>query len=182
LGIVGLALTGALGACATLSSGPLPELAGWRLSPASLGAPVRAVQQIRAESEGRAWRLQTVLEVSLERLVLVGLSGFDRRVLTVRYDGTEFVEEADSRLPAAFRGARILQDLQLVYGPAAAIAAALPAGFRLEEDAGERRLLRDGVVVVRIRCAGPIRLRGRCEYEAPAGDHRLTIDSRDEEP
>ncbi len=175
-------IAGGLGACAAFSGGSLPALEGWRLSPASLGASVRLVQQIRAESDGAAWHFQAVLEVSPDRLTLVGLSGFDRRVLTVRFDGVEFAEETDSRVPAGLRGARILQDLQLVYWPAAAIAAALPAGFRLEEDGGERRLLRDGTVVVRIRCADPTRLRGRCEYEAPARGHRLAIDSRDEEP
>ena len=181
-GIFCLMVVGGLGACATLSGGPLPELAGWRLSPASLGASVRAVQQIRAEADGAAWRFQAVLEVSPERLTLVGLSGFDRRVLTVRYDGAEFAEETDSRVPAGLGGAQILQDFQLIYWPATAIAAALPAGFRLEESGGERRLLRGESVVVRIRCANPIRLRGRCEYEALDGSHRLTIDSRDEDP
>ena len=176
-----LLAVGGFGACATLSGGPLPELAGWRLSPASLGASVRAAQQIRAEADGAVWRFQAVLEVSPERLTLVGLSGFDRRVLTVRYDGAEFAEETDSLVPAGLSGAQILQDLQLIYWPTTAIAAALPAGFRLEESGGERRLLRDGSVVVRIRCAEPIRLRGRCEYEALDGGRRLAIDSRDED-
>ena len=147
-----------LAACATTSappvSPPLPAAARLQLqlSPASLGTSISLQQHLTVERDGRSDQLDTVLEIDPEQLNLVGLA-FGQRVMTLQYDGKELKTWRHLMLPKQVQGEDVLRDIQLTLWPVAAIRAALPAGWELQESdtAGMRRtLLQDHQVVTQI--------------------------------
>lgn len=161
---------------------PLPALT---LAPAAFGGTIGLAQQLRfARLDGAAVGakpLDAALEIDAERVRLAALA-LNRRVLTLSWDGRALEVERDPQLPPQVDPARVLRDVQLVLWPAAAIGAALPAGWTLHES-GLRRELRHGqTVAVAIEYAatpawaGPIVLENRHE------GYRLTIDSRELTP
>jgi hypothetical protein len=128
----------ALSACGTTPGQPGARL-GLKLSPALLGQNIALQQHLKVERNGRIDELDAALEVDGEHLELVGLA-FGQRVLSLHYDGKDLSSWRHVMLPAQVRADDVLEDLQLCLWPAAAIAAALPAGWRIE-DSGLRRNL-----------------------------------------
>jgi hypothetical protein len=143
-----------------------------------LGASVRAVQQWHILSGGRSWLILSVLDVSPHGLTLVGLSGFGRRVITLRYNGVELSEEHHPRVPEELEGRRILRELQLIYWPKDAVLHALPPGWHVEDTGAERVVTNAAGTVVHIHCEGEDRWQGHCRYEDLRSGYRLAIDSQ----
>lgn len=161
---------------------PLPALA---LTPAAFGGAIGLAQQLRfARLDGAAVGakpLDAVLEIDAERVRLAALA-LNRRVLTLSWDGLTLDVERDPQLPAQVDPARVLRDVQMVLWPAAAIAAALPAGWTLHES-GLRRELRHGdTVAVAIEYAATPAWAGTIVLENRHEGYRLTIDSRELAP
>jgi hypothetical protein len=129
-----------LGACATPA--PPPARLGLMLSPASLGESIALQQHLRVERNGRIDELDAALEVDPDRLELVGLA-FGQRVLTLQYDGKKLQTWRHVMLPAQVRAEDVLEDVQLSLWPLAAIRAALPPGWQID-DQGLQRTLRLG--------------------------------------
>ncbi len=192
------ALMAGLAACAQGPAAPrlwLPEL---RLAPAALGASVSLTQRLTimtlnplqtsalpdaAQLPQGPQTLDVLLEVDSS---LVQLAGFalNQRVLTLSWDGAHLQEQRHALLPAAVDGAHVLRDIQLVYWPLAAISAALPMGWTLEESDQERVLAYQGQAQVRIRYRAQIvnqaRWNGRIELDNQLEHYRLNIESRSE--
>lgn len=140
------------------------------------------VQQWHILSGSKSWLLLSVLDVAPHGLTLVGLSGFGRRVITLKYDGVELSEEYHPHVAKELGGARILRTLQLIYWPKDAVLHALPRGWHVEETGAERMVMNAGEAVVRIRCEGENRWQGHCEYEDRRSGYRLEIASQVEAP
>lgn len=156
---------------------PLPEL---RLPPAALGAAVSLTQRLTFAHDadpGGPRSLEALMEVDAEELRLVGLA-MNHRVFTLSWNGTALQEERDPRLPAQFQAAWVLRDVQLVYWPADAVRAALPAGWTLEDGPGLRTLSKNGREWVTVRYDGEPRWAGRTQLTNLSEHYRLTIDSR----
>lgn len=143
-----------LAGCAHLAPAPAapPDLL-LRLSPASLGGELELRQRVTVAHGGQRHALDALLEAdpASVRLAAVALG---QLVLALSWDGQALEERAGPFLPEAVSAARILSDLQLAWWPAAAIRAALPPGYALEEAPGQRRLLREGVAQVAIAYEG----------------------------
>lgn len=168
------ALSGVTG-CFQTAPGTVSELT--TLPPATLGRTVHAAQSLIIEYDGQSWSMQGALEATPAEIRLVGLSPLGQRVITLRWDGTTLTEERDARLPERIRGERILGDVQLIYWPRDALAAALPPGWRVEEANGQRTVLRDGAPFATIRCDDGDPWQGRCVFNQQRYGYRLIIDS-----
>ncbi|EJL88285.1 Protein of unknown function (DUF3261) [Herbaspirillum sp. CF444] len=140
-----------LSACA--ATPPEPPAASARLhlqlAPASLGSSLSLQQHLTVERAGRTDDIDTVLEIEPDHLDLVGLA-FGQRVMSLHYDGKELKTWRHFMLPKEVRGEDVLQDVQLTLWPAAAIRAALPAGWELEENDMQRTLRLNHEVVTQI--------------------------------
>lgn len=165
-----------LAGCASLPHTSAPARLGLRLSPASLGQPLSLQQHLTVEREGRIDELDTALEIDDSQLTLVGLA-VGQRVMTLEYDGAQLKTWRHFMLPAQVRGEDVLEDLQLTLWPAAAIAAALPAGWTLQDTASDRTrtLSYDGKPVTVIDYAGPQRWSGTVVLTNLRFHYRLTI-------
>lgn len=152
------------------------------LAPSALGRTVHASQLLAIEYDGQSWTMQGALEANPQTVRLVGLTPLGQRVISLRWDGSQLNEERDARLPAQVSGAQILSDLQLIYWPKAALTAALPATWGVDEQAGQRTFLLDAAPWIRIRCDNADALQGQCVFEHLRYGYRLIIDSRLDAP
>jgi hypothetical protein len=128
---------------------PLGELPTLRLSPASLGHDLALQQQLQVSVGDKTQSLDALLEVDAHELRL-GVQALGQSALTLHWDGKELQQQRADWLPPTLGGDRVLFDLQLVFWPADAIRAALPADWSLEEAAGERQLLHAGTEIVSV--------------------------------
>jgi hypothetical protein len=135
-----------LAACATAPGATLLL----RLAPSALERSLALQQQLTVQVGERTDRIDVLLEVdaSTVRLALVSLGQTGARL---EWDGRELTQTQAAWWPKAVSGERVLSDLQLVLWPAAAVRAALPAGWTLEANAGERLLRQGAETVVSIR-------------------------------
>jgi len=161
-----------LAACA--STPPAPARLGLRLAPAALGESISVQQQLTVERAGTTNDLVAALEVDPQQVSLVGLA-LGMRVLSLGFDGRELTEWRHPMLPAQVRAADVLEDLQLTLWPVEAIAAALPAGWKIEEQGLQRTLSRDGEVVATIRYSGMPRWQGTAVLDNVRYRYRLSV-------
>lgn len=143
-----------LSACSTTPTAPAQPPAPsarlhLQLSPASLGASLSLQQHLTVERAGRIDEIDTVLEIEPDHLDLVGLA-FGQRVMSLHYDGKELKTWRHFMLPKEVQGEDVLQDVQLTLWPAAALRAALPPGWELEENGMQRTLLLNREVIAQI--------------------------------
>jgi hypothetical protein len=109
---------------------------------------------------------------------VVGLA-FGQRVLTLHYDGKELTSWRHVMLPSQVKAEDVLEDMQLTLWPVEAVAAALPAGWRVAEartGAGLQRTLYLGdETIMQIRYAGLPRWSGTVVLDNLRYHYRLTI-------
>ncbi|MBK8070357.1 MAG: DUF3261 domain-containing protein [Rhodanobacteraceae bacterium] len=170
-----LAATLLLAACANAPRRPSPSPA-LRLAPAALDARLSLQQRLTVSQGARVQRADALLEVDRDALRLVLLVG-PRRMLTLVFDGESIVQQRDPALPEALAGERFVDDIQLAYWPAAAIRAALPPGWTLDESPLRRTLRQAGAAAVEVRYSQTPRWLGHIEIHHLGQDYRLAIDS-----
>jgi hypothetical protein len=93
--------------------------------PQALGYRVAAEQLVSAHYRGDAFVWEAHIDVSPERLEIVGLDGFGRRAFTITWQGDALSCEAASWLPTAIKPGNVLADIALLYWPQKAVQAAL---------------------------------------------------------
>jgi len=148
IAIVALAVM--LAACAGQPvRAPISELPTLRLSPASLGFEMALQQRLQVIVGDKSQTLDALLEVDAGELRL-GVQALGQSALTMRWDGKELQQRRADWLPPALSADRVLFDLQLVFWPADAIRAVLPANWTLQEAPGRRLLLNAGAEVVSV--------------------------------
>jgi hypothetical protein len=175
--IAGLAFALLLAGCAALSSRRLdPGL--FLLPPSEAGFEASLTQEVSFERGTTRFDSTAIVDVSSTEVVLVGLSPFGTRMLSLIWDGKKLTQERDSSIPKELPLEFILRDIQLASWPAAAVQAALPGpAWTLRDAASERILLKDGQVVVRIRYGGADRLHSDLVFEHLGLGYLLRIHS-----
>jgi hypothetical protein len=166
----------ALGLAGCASAPPTNAQLGLKLAPASLGAAISIQQHLKVERQGRIDELDAALEVDATHLDLVGLA-FGQRVLSLHYDGVKLTSWRHLMLPAQVRAEDVLDDLQLTLWPREAIASALPAGWRVEDEGLRRTIYMDQAVVTTIDYSAMPRWSGTVVLENLRYHYRLTIQS-----
>ena len=185
-------LPAVLAACASRAPrAPRVSLPMLRLSPAAAGLTLAAVQRLsvrRLDGAGvvsNAPSVQTVdllLSLGAQRLRLAGFS-LGQRVLTLDWDGSTLDVKRHPLLPAEVDTDRMLRDLCLVYWPADAVRASLPAGWTLEHDGAGRRLLKADRIVIDIRYTGALdAASNQVELTNRAESYSLSIESQLQSP
>jgi Protein of unknown function (DUF3261) len=178
-----LALCLLLGACATPPAPPqavdqVPD--AWPLlPPAALGRTVQVKQILHAAFAASTVDLQCALTVEPDRVTVVGLTPLGLRAFTIGYDGTRVDAQRAPQVPAFIDGARLLDDIQLVFWPLPALQAALaPAGWIvIEPFSGTRRLLRGDALIAEVHYAGTDPWSGRVWLVNFRNRYTLTIDT-----
>jgi hypothetical protein len=165
-----------LGGCAVTPTTPPPARLAIKLAPATLGETVALQQHLKVERNGRIDELDAALEVDPSHIELVGLA-LGQRVLSLDYDGKELKSWRHVMLPAQVQAEDVLQDLQLVMWPVAAIGSALPVGWRVEDVGLRRTLYQDDLPVTVIDYSGVPRWSGTVTLENLRFHYRLTIQS-----
>jgi hypothetical protein len=147
------------------------------LPPAAFGAEAQGQQRLTLsrDSGGAQLALDAAVEIDAGELRVAGML-LGQRILLLTWDGKRLQEMREPVVPEALGGRAILRDLQLVYWPAEAIRAALPRGWRLEEDAARRRLYR-GATVVFESARGDASPLGNASLWNRLGHYRIEIES-----
>ncbi len=132
----------AIAACAQLP--PPPERAGPLLEPplppASLGRDLAQSEVVTGEFGDRSYSMRVELEITPERLVVVGLSHLGVPLFTLEQTAADLRVQSSAPGPLPLDPAWMLSDLQLVHWPAGVLADALAArGLRLDDRPGDRR-------------------------------------------
>lgn len=148
------------------------------VSPAA-AAPHSARQRLRATVGDREIVLDCVVEITAERVTVVGLLPAGNRVFSVRYDGTRVEQERTPQVPQQLHPEQLLADVQLAFWPAESIRAAYGAGpwSLVQPDARTRRLLRDGRLIAEVHYADGDPWRGRVWLVNFERDYALVVDS-----
>jgi len=155
-------------ALATATATPL-----LRLAPALLGRALDLQQHLSLSAPGQARELDVLLEVDATH-VRLGLLAMGQVAARLDWDGVTLTESRAPWWPPAVSGARVLSDLQLTLWPAAAIRAALPPGWRLDDNGATRTLSEGGAVVTVVTRRSPQVI----EIEQRREHFRLKIESR----
>lgn len=178
-----LALAAALAGCA--SAPPPPARLGLKLPPAALGQSISVQQHLKVERAGRVDDMDVALQVEPDAIDMVGLA-FGQRVLTVHYDGTQVKEWRHVMLPSQVRADDVLEDMQLTLWPVDAVAQALPAGWRIIEEARGNGFLRTLTLhdepILQITYSGSPRWSGTVVLDNLRYKYRLTIQFAPEQP
>ena len=169
-----LCVVAALAGCA--STPLLPARLGLRLPPSALGTSISLQQQLRVEREGRIDLLEAALEVDDEHVGMIGLA-MGQRVMSLDYDGRTLKSWRHVLLPEQVRGEDVLEDIQLTYWPVDAIRAALPTGWRVEEQGMRRMLWSDDTQVMVIDYSTEPRWGGTVALSNLRYQYKLTIQS-----
>lgn len=163
-----------LAACAARVRTTDPGLAvPWlQLPPAALPQPLALQQRLTFRHGERRDTVDALVESDADG-TRVAIHAQWQVALRLDWDGATLRQQRAPWLPAALDGERVLADLQLVYWPAAAIRAALPQGWRLEESGGHRLLRKGDSVVATVDYPEP----QRAHLEQRALDYTLDIAS-----
>lgn len=161
-----------LGACA--SKPPPVARLGLKLAPAALGTSISVQQHLKVERNGRIDDMDVALQVEPEAIDVVGLA-FGQRVLTLRYDGKDLTSWRHLMLPSQVRAEDVLEDMQLTLWPVEAIAAALPAGWRVAEQGRKRTVYLADQPIMEIVYSGEPRWSGTVVLENLRYHYKLTI-------
>jgi hypothetical protein len=157
--LVACAGTPAKAPSATAETGGMPAL---RLAPSALGREMALQQRLDFFHGQHRESIEAMVEVDA-RAVRVVMHAHGQVALRLDWDGQTLNQSRAEWLPPVLSGERVLDDLQLVYWPAATINAKLPAGWHLVDSPSNRRLLQNGEIVVTVVYPSPghARLRQR---------------------
>ncbi|AMO95031.1 hypothetical protein CFter6_2352 [Collimonas fungivorans] len=168
----------ALAACTTTPKPPAPALARLelKLAPAALGANISLQQHLTVERQGRVDQLDAAVEVDQQQFNMVGLV-FGQRVLSMNYDGKTLQSWRHPMLPSQVRVEDVMEDTQLTLWPLAAIRAALPEDWQIEQQGLRRTLSLRGEPVMVIDYSAPIPWEGKVQLDNLRYHYHLTIES-----
>ena len=165
-----------LGGCISPLPQQSPARLDLKLTPAALGAAISLQQRLTVEREGRVDYLEAALEIDDSHVSMIGLA-LGQRVMSFKFDGKELKSWRHALLPQQVRAEDVLEDIQLTYWPAAAVRAALPAGWRVEEVGMRRTLWSGDAKVMIIDYSSEPRWNGKVELTNLRYNYQLTIHS-----
>jgi hypothetical protein len=141
--------------------------------------PRSARQRLRAMVGDREIVLDCVVEVTRDRMTVVGLLPAGNRVFSVRYDGTRVEQERTPQVPPQLRPEQLLADVQLAFWPEMALQDAFRDGHwtLTQPDRRTRRLLRDGRLIAEVHYGDADPWRGRVWLVNFERDYALIVDS-----
>lgn len=145
-----LAVLGVAWSTGCSTPAPAPPALLLRLPPAMLGRRLALAQQLRIWAGDREAQFEALLEAD-ESMLRLAMLAFGRPVARLEWDGHALTQHAAPGWPPAITAEHVLSDLVLVWWPADAVAATLPADWSLRHDDVSRELRWRGTAVQRVR-------------------------------
>lgn len=161
-----------LTACAHVPARPAVELPPLRLAPSTLGHALSTQQRLHFTFGRHERDMDALLEADADEVRLL-VQAMGQVGVRLFWDGKELKQQRAPWLPPQVRAGRVLDDLQFVLWPAAAIRAVLPPQWTLRETGGVRELLHDGQVWLSVSEAAD----GRMRLDNRAEGYQLEIES-----
>lgn len=169
--LAGTACTGGDASCASLPGG-----SRYCLQPTTALPPFDAQQSVAITVDGRRETLLVELEVDADGMRFAALTPFGSTVMQAGYDNRQAKTAAwPERGP---QPALLLALLQLALWPAESVRAGLGAALVLEEAAGRRRLMQDGIPLVEVVYTGGT-LSGAMRIVVPSAQMEIEIKTLD---
>jgi hypothetical protein len=139
------------GGCASHARRGEPEDAvpRLRLAPSALPGGLAEQQRLVFDWHGQRRTIDALVEVDADA-VRVAMHVQGQVALRFDWDGERLVSTRAAGLPPELTAERVLSDLQIVHWPAAAVQAALPAGWTFAATSTGRTLSRDGEPVTTV--------------------------------
>ncbi len=120
--------------------------------PSALGREVEATQIITARYKGEVFTFESRMKVTATTMLLAGVDGFGRRIMTISWSGNTPAFERADWFPADLRPENILADITLMYWPDAAVQNGLiHSTATLSRTADTRTVSANGQAIVTIR-------------------------------
>lgn len=142
-----LALLALLTGCQLLAPAPLP-----------LAAPMQRPHQLEhlltLTWGDRQLRLRCVLETGQGETRVVALNEAGLVLFQLHHTDQGLSVQRSALLPKAFPAQQIMADIQLIFWPASAIEAALPATWRLDVEANSRTLYHGDRLIAQVHYQG----------------------------
>jgi hypothetical protein len=147
--------------------------------PADLGRKILARQLITARAYGQTFVLEVNLNVTPERVMLVGLDSMGRRAMTITWNDKEVTTQTAPWVPDALRPGSMLADIVVIYWPEAAVREALPPGGEVIQETGGRTIRINGndVLHVDYGWASGARWKGTLRYTNFAWGYEIEVQS-----
>jgi hypothetical protein len=98
-----------------------PDLTYEIPGPAALAREIEAAQIITARYKGETFTFESRLKVTRTTMLLAGVDGVGRRIMTISWSGSTPMFERAEWFPADLRPENILADITLMYWPEAAV-------------------------------------------------------------
>jgi hypothetical protein len=156
--------------CAALIGG-----GGYCIQPSTAVAPFEIQQKVEFRIRGQSETMIVELETDAAGMRFVGLTPFGQTLLRVGYDNQTTTASTlpDARLPPAL----LIALMQIALWPADSVRAGLEAPLRLEETAGQRRLLNGDLTTLTINYSGDQPPYRRMQIAIPAAEIELDVET-----
>lgn len=137
-------------------------------------------QRLRVAQGHDEFSLDCAVDVTPERITVVGLLPAAARLFSVTYDGVKIEAQADARLPEPLRPESLLNDVQLVFWSRGALEQAFGGSYWsvTEPDPHTRRLRHARRLVAEVHYADPDVWNGRVWLVNFTHGYSLAIESR----
>ena len=151
LRLIALVLLAGLAGCVPwLRPGPPDEVPLLRLAPSALPGGMAAQQRLSFEHGDRRQVVDALVEVDADAVRVV-IHAQGQVALRLDWDGRTLTQARADWLPPQLSAERVLSDLQMVYWPAAAVDAALPAGWSFGGTEDSRTLVHSDEIVAQVQ-------------------------------
>lgn len=156
--------------CATLIGG-----GRYCLQSSAIIVPFYAQQKVEARIRGQRETMIVEIEVDAAGMRFVGLTPFGHSLLIATYDNrtVKTTQLTDMRLPSLL----LVALLQIALWPADAVRDGLEAPLRLEEKAGQRRILNHDAVMLTIKYVGDLPPYRQINIDIQGADIQLDIET-----
>lgn len=119
--------------------------------PQALGYRITAEQLVSAQYHGDSYIWEAHIDVTPERMEIIGLDSLGRRAFTMSWRGNALSYEAAPWLPPAIKPGNVLADIALLYWPQGAVEAALAgSGATVVTTASDRSVMFSGNEIVHV--------------------------------
>ncbi|GHB94369.1 DUF3261 domain-containing protein [Thermomonas carbonis] len=129
-----------------------------RLPPSALPGTLALQQRLAFRHGDRRETVDALVENDTGSTRLV-IHAQGQVALRLEWDGKQLTQTRAPWLPSELDGERVLSDLQLVFWPVDAIASALPEGWSLRDDQGQRVLRQRETIIATVEYPQPMQAR-----------------------
>lgn len=164
-----------LAGCSTVPMAPsADQRPTLQLSPHSLPEAFEVVQRMQVQRNGQVRSFDALLEADQQQLQLAILQ-LSQTIAVLQWDGQQLQTRLAPGWPKVIEPEKLLSDLQYVWWPYPAVAAAMPVGWQLTEANGKREVVHLGVSVLGIQAQRLGADSARIELSDPVAAYTVTL-------